>query len=235
MVEKKADASVIDRFKDGLFQLQPSPLTDTLQSFWEKSKDVEEFKKSISFWYDDYMDRVSGWFKIDQRWKLRILGFAVAIALNVDSLHLVKIISLDDKLRNNLVGTAEKVANQYQSLSDTAKNNTSALIKVFTQSMPDSLLTDSAKINHLAKVLKEKDPKKLNEAVKLLKLNDSLSTVYMYKADSVLGIAAGLNIPIGCCRFTPHWTTTTTVSTRSRGIGSGQASKLGTCSSMERR
>jgi hypothetical protein len=195
--EKKEIATVLERFGEGLALLKPSPLSDTLKSFWDKSKDLEEFKANLSFWYDDYMDRVSGWFKYDQRWKLRILGFAVAIALNVDSLHLIKVISLDDKLRSNLVSTAEKVADNYQTLSDTAKKNNSDLMNALHLAIPDSVLTDSTKIAHAGDLLREKDPQRYQQVVKLLRLNDSLSTIYMYKADSVLGIAASLNIPIG--------------------------------------
>lgn len=195
--EKKESATILGRFGEGLALLKPSPLSDTLKSFWDKSKDLEEFKANLSFWYDDYMDRVSGWFKYDQRWKLLILGFVVAVVLNVDTLHLLKVISLDDKLRNNLVSTAEKVADNYQALSDTAKKNNSDLMKAFSLAMPDSSRTDSVKMKHVGEILIEKNPERYQQVVKLLRLNDSLGTTYMYKADSVLGIAASLNIPIG--------------------------------------
>lgn len=197
LINKKEDSAIHDRFMQGLKLLKPSPFSDTIKSFWDRSKNLEEFKTTLSFWFDDYMDRVGGWFKYDQRWKLRMLGFAVAIALNVDSLHLIKVLSLDDKLRNNLVSTAEKVADNYHALSDAAKKNNSELMKTFSLAIPDSLLNDSTKIKHAGDLLKERNSQHYEQAVKLLHLNDSLSTTYMYKADSVLGIAASLNIPIG--------------------------------------
>ena len=197
LLEKKEYASLLEQFNAGLTLLKPSPLTDTLKSFLAKSNDMNELKTNLSFWFDDYMDRVSGWFKFDQRWKLRILGFVVAITLNVDSLHLLKVISLDDKLRTNLVNTAEKVADNYQSLSDSAKSNSSELIRTFKIAVPENSINDSNTIKHLGDVMRKNDSLKYDRALRLLHLNDSLSTVYMLKADSVLGIAAGLNIPIG--------------------------------------
>jgi len=197
VLERKEYPVLKDRFETGLALLNPSPLTDTLHSFLDKSKDLTELKAHISFWFDDYMDRVSGWFKLNQRWKLRILGFVVAIGLNVDSLHLVKVISLDDALRSNLVNTAEKVADHYQALADSATAHSSQLLKTFQLSGPDSVQKVVPSITHLGTLLQQKDSLKYQQVKKLLHLNDSISRVSIHRADSVLGMAAALNIPIG--------------------------------------
>jgi len=165
-----------ERFEAGLRFYQPSPLVDTLQSFLDKSKTIDDLKKNIAFWYDDYMDRVSGWFKYTQRWRLLTLGLIVAVALNVDSLHLVKVISLDDTLRGKLVATAEKVAENYQQIADSSALTSADLLKTFQLNTPDSVR---------------------RRAGRLMNLNDSISQVAIQRADSVLGIAASLNIPLG--------------------------------------
>lgn len=195
VVENTTQLPVLKRFELELMSLNPSPFTDTLKSFWQKSEgDYDKLKGQLSFWFDDYMDRVSGWYKTQQRKKILVFGFMVAIGLNVDSIHLFKIISLDDNLRNQLVATANHVADHYQALSDSAKLDNSKLLNTFRKSIADSILRDSTKkINYAGKDFFEKHP----QAKKYIHLNDSIDKVYMQKADSVLGIAAVLDIPIG--------------------------------------
>ena len=203
--EKPPVPALLDQFKHGLDQLNPSPLTDTLHSFLTKSEgDVGNLKKMLASWFDDYMDRASGWYKQKQRNKLYFFGFLVAIALNVDSLHLVKMISLDDNLRNNLVQSADQLADQYDTLSDSARQKTDELEKILTMAFSDSTLK-----NEEGKLLLEPLKKFLANKVKdstakagLLKLDslimaDSISREYQQRANRILNVATSLNIPIG--------------------------------------
>lgn len=200
--------SVMDRFEKGLDSLKPSPFTDTLRSFLDKSKDMDDpqgtapnkksydnLKGLLSFWYDDYMDRMSGRYKEQQRFNFRAFGFIVAIALNVDSIHLVKILSLNDNLRNKLVTTAERVATNYEALSDSARQNNTELLRAFHQAIPDSVINDTTKtkIKHLGNLAEKEIP----SLKKIINVNDSLNALYIVKADSVLGIASALDLPIG--------------------------------------
>lgn len=193
---KKYDASgtppptgVLDRFKAGLDMMDESPFKDVLKSFWDKSKgDYDVLKKMMSDWYDDYMDRVSGWYKSKLQRRLLVAGFVVAIGLNVDSLHLVKMLSLDENLRNTLVSTAENVADNYAALSDSAKKDANELKKIIDISIKDSSrkAAEYNKIDSTATSLKNK-----------LRITDSVSIAYMNRADSVIAMAASLGIPIG--------------------------------------
>jgi hypothetical protein len=195
MVNDQMDMDINLRFDAELNSLNPSPLTDTLRSFWQKSdKDTSELKGHLKFWFDDYMDRVSGWYKKKQQRKLLWIGFLVAIMLNVDALHLLKILSLDDALRNRLVATAEDVADHYEALSETEKMNSSKLLETFSKSIPDSVLRDTTTgIKDLRTIVIEKYPQLKDR----LKPNDSIDIKYIQRTDSVLGILNVLNIPIG--------------------------------------
>lgn len=198
-------SKVLERFEFALENLKPSPFSDALISIWEKSggeNQQEEFKTKLSFWYDDYMDRVSGWFKYEQRWKLRVVAFIVAIALNVDSLHLVKMISMDDSLRRTLVETAEVVADEYSLLSDSSKQKTQALENIFNKTFPDSTLRNEHGYlrptkEWIKKVEKDSLGKKWIGVTNELLLQDSLSTEYRQRVNRLLNISASLNIPIG--------------------------------------
>ena len=186
------DKDVMKRFESQLQALNPSPLVDTLTSLYQKANgDYEKFTKLLSFWYDEYMDRVSSWYKTKQRIKFRAFGFVVALALNVDSLHVIKVISLDDNLRNRLVLTAQGVADNYQALADSANQNTSELLKTFRQVPIDT--ADTTRVQHLGDMINSKNPL----IKKLTSRDDSLNRVYMQKADSVLGIVTALDLPVG--------------------------------------
>lgn len=190
-------ATVIDRFRLGVNMMDESPFRDLLVSFWDKSKgDYETMKQLMAAWYDDYMDRVSGWYKTKVQHTLLAAGFVVAIGLNVDSLHLVKILSLDENLRNSLVATAESVADNYVALADSAKKDANELKKVIDMSISDSLRKSAAyyKIDSTVDGFRTK-----------LRITDSVSLAYIHRADSVIALAAGLGVPIGWSKASAPW------------------------------
>ena len=52
--------------------------------------DVDKARENIETWFNSSMDRVSGWYKRRSQLIILILGFVVAIFVNVDSVTLVK-------------------------------------------------------------------------------------------------------------------------------------------------
>jgi hypothetical protein len=76
----------------------------------EAGNDLDRARENIERWYDDVMDRVSGWYKRRMQWILLAIGLLAAGLLNVDSLTLVRSLSQDAALRNSLVAAAEGYA-----------------------------------------------------------------------------------------------------------------------------
>lgn len=72
--------------------------------------DVNKARENIETWFNSSMDRVSGWYKKRSQFIIFILGFGVAVALNADSVTLVKRLSTDKTLRDSLVASAEAYA-----------------------------------------------------------------------------------------------------------------------------
>jgi hypothetical protein len=71
---------------------------------------IEEFRLAIERWYDEGMDRVSGWYK---RWTQAIqfgLGLALALLLNVDTLRIANEVSANDALHKALAAQAQAYA-----------------------------------------------------------------------------------------------------------------------------
>lgn len=96
------------RFKKGLDQMNYSPLKSHLRALYEKTENYIELKEKITKWFDDYMERVSGWYKTKTKRSLLIISLLVCLALNVDSITLIKKLNTDDKYRKDLVLIAEK-------------------------------------------------------------------------------------------------------------------------------
>jgi hypothetical protein len=76
----------------------------------EAGNDLDRARENIERWYDDVMDRVSGWYKRRMQWILLAIGLLAAGLLNVDSLTLVRSLSQDAALRDSLVAAAEGYA-----------------------------------------------------------------------------------------------------------------------------
>ncbi|KAF2078707.1 hypothetical protein [Flavobacterium sharifuzzamanii] len=97
-----------ERFQKGLDAMEYSPFKSYLRGFFEKTENYSDLKNAISKWFDDYMERVSGWYKIRTKRSIFIISLLVCFALNVDSITLIKKLNTDDKYRKDLVLLAEK-------------------------------------------------------------------------------------------------------------------------------
>lgn len=182
------------RFQTGVNQLPDGPLKTLLQSFIDRADgDYDGLKKQIESWFNTVMKGVTSAFKGIQRKKSLVFGFVVAIALNVDSLHLVKVLSLDDNLKQSLVANAEIASDNYE-----ASNK--QLDKVVAE-MHTEIKPDSNKRTIVYNRAFERNLKLLEE--KTANLSDS-NKMKIEQLDSALDLVSSLNIPIGwSCQEAP--------------------------------
>ena len=68
--------------------------------------DAAKLKKSIEDWYNSAMDRVSGWYKYRTQKILFVIGLVLAVAMNIDAIHILKQLSQDSTLRQSIVAAA---------------------------------------------------------------------------------------------------------------------------------
>lgn len=180
------DNPLMERFENALQLMRPGQLNTLLKTFNEKAGgDYTKIKAIIEHWYNDYMDRVSGWYKVSQRNKLTIAGFIIAIALNVDSLHLIRCLSYDPTLRSQLVQQATNVANDYETLSSSEKKDPAVLENLILKISADSTLSATERYKTI---------------IDLTHLNvkpSAQDSTYKARADSVLDVMSDLNIPLG--------------------------------------
>lgn len=69
--------------------------------------DAEQAKKSLEAWFNDSMDRVSGWYKRSTQWLVFVIAVVVTVAGNVDSIGVAKHLYRDEAARNAAVVSAQ--------------------------------------------------------------------------------------------------------------------------------
>lgn len=74
--------------------------------------DVARARTNIEEWYNSSMDRVSGWYKRRSHIIVLVLGFLVAVAVNADSVLIVRRLASDRALRESLVSSASLYAQE---------------------------------------------------------------------------------------------------------------------------
>jgi hypothetical protein len=75
----------------------------------ESGYDVDAFKTNIEIWFNNGMDRVSGWYKRQTQYILLAIAAVLTFALNMDSVAIWKAISTDSTLRATLVESAKEL------------------------------------------------------------------------------------------------------------------------------
>ena len=82
---------------------------------------LEQFRKSGEQWFDDSMERVSGWYKRYAKKVLWITALAIVITLNVDTLQIGQTLWRDDAARALLVSQAQQATQQGAGQTNAAK------------------------------------------------------------------------------------------------------------------
>lgn len=117
------------KFKKAVEIMPFSDVKILLNSFLNGTESYDKLKANIQNWFNDYMDRTSGWYKAKQQWSLFIISCFVVIAFNVDTISVVKTLSRQDALRTQISSAAEKYA-QSEIVSVSAKDSTNSDVKI---------------------------------------------------------------------------------------------------------
>jgi hypothetical protein len=73
----------------------------------DAANDLDHLRKRIETWFDDCMDRLSGVYKRFAQYFLLALGLAIAVVLNVDSVHMAVALWQQPTLRAEIVAEAQ--------------------------------------------------------------------------------------------------------------------------------
>lgn len=83
--------------------IEPATLKNLRDLTASCDNDINAIKAKFKAWYNETMDRATGWYKRRMQLILFWLGLIVAIAFNVDSIQIAKMLSKDTDARNELV------------------------------------------------------------------------------------------------------------------------------------
>jgi hypothetical protein len=90
-----------------------------LKSIWADAEgDIVKFRNHLETWFDETMDRASGWYKKHTQFILFFVGLAIAIVFNVDTIKLVNKLEKDPKLREQIVQQADAFIKDHPNLDD---------------------------------------------------------------------------------------------------------------------
>jgi hypothetical protein len=102
----------------------PDPLKKALTTlFDEAGHDVEQFKSQLEIWFNNTMERVSGWYKRRTQWIQVVFASVLVVFLNVDSIRIGRtLFAVHSPLRTALVDRAKPLLP-----SDTLENLTATI------------------------------------------------------------------------------------------------------------
>jgi hypothetical protein len=99
----------LGRIRETIAKLANEELKTALLTLIDEANgDLERARANIERWYDDAMDRVSGWYKRRAGFTVLVLGMVIAAAINADTINLATALARDGALRSAVVAAAEQ-------------------------------------------------------------------------------------------------------------------------------
>jgi hypothetical protein len=87
--------------------LPPGDLrTSLLAAIQSTDKNIDDAQRAIEGWYDDGMDRVTGWYKRKTQTWTMVMAIILTIAVNADTVHIARRLWLEPALRAEFVEAA---------------------------------------------------------------------------------------------------------------------------------
>ncbi len=88
--------------------LKPSLRTTLMAVLADSNVNLQTDQQKIEAWYDDAMDRVSGWYKRHTHLWIWILAAAMTLGLDADSVHIFKTLWTNQAVRTAVVESAHR-------------------------------------------------------------------------------------------------------------------------------
>src|SRR6516165_121180 len=148
-IVKAADPNTIRNISDfqaSLAALPSSKFKQSLTAILDAAdNDLASFKKGIADWYNRSMDRVSGWYKrYAQKWLLG-LSLGLAVICNVDTIHIIRVLSSDPKL---LADTVSQAVNTTKAATPQANGSAATAAAVEPTPIEDAIQSVSRLVNN---------------------------------------------------------------------------------------
>lgn len=101
-----------DHLNEKIGEIENEDLKNVLgQLLKEANEDLEGFKEKVREWYNDIMDRASGWYKRNTQKILVVVGIAIAVIFNADTITIYQRLEKDPETLSQIVVAAESYVN----------------------------------------------------------------------------------------------------------------------------
>lgn len=80
----------------------------------DANNDLLKFKLLLELWFNDTMERSIGWYKRTNQLILLIMGLILAVAFNLNTLYIARLLSKDSKAREQMVQIASSNISKYE-------------------------------------------------------------------------------------------------------------------------
>jgi hypothetical protein len=87
-------------------------LRQALTARLDGAQTLDQVQARLQEWFDDQMDRVSGWYRRKAQLITLALGLLISVGMNADTLAIVRSLSSDSTVRASLVAQAQEGARQ---------------------------------------------------------------------------------------------------------------------------
>jgi len=109
MVRPDLPEDQLEKFRLGLNDLPYGDLKILLTGFVSNSsKELNSVQHTIETWYDEYMNRVNGWYKVRVQKRMLVLAAIVVVAINFDFFTITSTLLTDKELTSQIAAVAEK-------------------------------------------------------------------------------------------------------------------------------
>ena len=194
------DLTTFERYRQGILKMGNTPLKLLLMNMTDKCIETNpenplgELHKELQQWYNNQMERVSGWYKTWIRTRLFWISLFVAVLLNIDSIHLFQTIYRSPDLRARLEPIAEQLAVNYGNLagdSTLTANERAMRATMATNFKKDSSHTDSflLQVSRIVGQLEKLDSARMQR--------DTVLQKNQLKASQQIDNIMSLGIPLG--------------------------------------
>lgn len=159
-----------------------------LNTLWLNAQsDVSKFKTELEGWFDEMMERVTGWYKKYTQLVVMGISFVLAVAFNVDTLKIVENLQDNGEWRNQVVAMSENFVKSHPDLQSeyflSIQNNEVKAGLTTDDSMWTKEQLDSASLQRYDSLCRVKD--------RYQKLADSLVRNDIQKMNTAMGLGLG--------------------------------------------
>jgi hypothetical protein len=126
----KADEGIrdLDFVREKVAKLNNGDVRKTMLALIDDAgDDIAEVRRNIEGWFDDAMERLSGYYKRRTQWVVLLLGITVSIAMNVNTFSVFDRLYHDGAVRAALVAAAGQAVQQGQTAGAVPTTNFEAI------------------------------------------------------------------------------------------------------------